>query len=108
METLTIALLVAIAIFAIGNILLIFLERKMNRQRLPIGSANTEVISSKLDVLNKRISHLEQNRIKEIVKEERKEVIIKEPKVICKPKKEKIENKESSYPITKFKRKSKK
>lgn len=103
METLTIALLVAIAIFAIGNILLIYLERKMNRQRLPIGSANTEVISSKLDVLNKRISHLEQNRI-EVIKEEIKE----DTKFVCKPKKEKIENKESSYPITKFKRKSKK
>ncbi len=105
METLTIALLVAIAIFAIGNILLIYLERKMNRQRLPIGSANTEVISSKLDVLNKRISHLEQNRI-EVIKEEIKE----DTKFVCKPKKEKkSESKNTtSYPITKYKRKSKK
>ena len=103
METLTIVLLIAIAIFAVGNILLYFLEKKQKDQRLPIGSAHQEVISSKLDVLNKRVSRLEQNKNENT----KKVIIVKKPKKIT-LKKAKPKKKTGSYPITKYKRKKKK
>ena len=105
METLTIVLLVAIAIFAIGNILLYFLEKKSKENRLPLGEANNEVVSSKLDVLNKRVSRLEQNKNETIKKEV---IVLEKPKKISIKKKEKSKPKNDSYPITKYKRKKKK
>jgi len=96
METLTIVLLIAIGIFLIGNILLYFLEKKQKQketQRLPLGSAGQEVLNSKVEVLNKRVAHLEE-------KEKRKE----KPKVIRTIIKKKPKGK---FPITKYKRKKK-
>lgn len=107
METLTIILLIAIAVFAIGNILLFFLEKRnkdRDAQRLPLGPANNEIISSKLDVLNKRINSLEQKRITDSKKEV---IIIKKPKKIITKRKPKPKVKTGAYPITKYKRKKK-
>jgi hypothetical protein len=95
METLTIVLLFAIGVFLIGNILLLILEKRQQKKeakRLPLGSANQEIINSKVDVLNKRVSRLEE-------KERQKE----KPKVI-KNSKNKPRGK---FPITKYKRKKK-
>ena len=98
METLTIVLLVAIGIFLIGNILLYFLEKKQNQketQRLPLGSAREEVLNSKVEVLNKRVAHLEE-------KEKRKE----KPKIIKAIIKRKAKVKpKGKFPISKYKRK---
>ncbi len=98
METLTIVLLVAIGIFAVGNVLLFLLERKQKQreaQRLPFGSAKEEILNSKVDVLNKRVAHLEE---KERQKQEKPSIITaiikKKPK--------------SKFPITKYKKKKKK
>jgi len=94
METLTIVLLACIGVFAIGNILLYLLERKAKATKLPLGDAKEEVLSSKIDVLNKRVSRLEQN---ETGKAETNVV-----RAIVKQKKQ------TTYPITKYKRKKKK
>jgi len=95
METLTLVLLVAILIFLIGNILLFFLEKKQkskDAKKLPLGSASQQVLNSKVDVLNKRISRLEN---KEKKKPRTIKAIIKKGKA------------KSNYPITKYKRKKK-
>ena len=97
METLTIVLLFAIGVFLIGNILLLILEKRQQKKaakRLPLGSANHEIINSKVDVLNKRVSRLEE---KDRQKEKPKTI-----KAIVK------KEKKPRYPITKYKRKKKK
>lgn len=103
MESLTIILLIAIVVFAIGNILLFFLEKKQ-KKRIIFGNANTEVISSKLDVLNKRISKLEH--CDETIKEKPKTKIIKSKK--SNETKQEEEKPKTMYPITRYKRKKKK
>ncbi|HRS42598.1 MAG TPA: hypothetical protein P5530_01845 [Candidatus Diapherotrites archaeon] len=97
METLTTVLLFAIGVFLIGNILLLILEKRQQKavKRLPIGSASQEIINSKVDVLNKRVSRLEQK--------ERKKEKPKTVKAIVKKEKKKT----TKYPITKYKRKKK-
>lgn len=90
METLTIVLLVCIGVFAIGNILLYLLEKKAKATKLPLGDAKEEVISSKIDTLNKRVSRLEQNETGKLETN-----IVKQKK-------------QTTYPITKYKRKRKK
>lgn len=90
METLTIVLLVCIGVFAIGNILLYLLEKKAKATKLPLGDAKEEVISSKIDTLNKRVSRLEQNETGKLETN-----IVKQKK-------------QTTYPITKYKRKKKK
>lgn len=62
---------------------------------MPIGSASQEIINSKVDVLNKRVSRLEQK--------ERKKEKPKTVKAIVKKEKKKT----TKYPITKYKRKKK-
>jgi ABC-type Na+ efflux pump permease subunit len=106
METLTIILLIAIAVFAIGNILLYFLDKKTKENRLPLGDANNEIVSSKLDVLNKRISRLEQNK-NENNTTKKEIIVVEKTKKIIPKKKEKSKSK-TAYPITKYKRKKKK
>lgn len=104
METLTTVLLFAIGVFLIGNILLLILEKKQKKvKRLPIGSANQEIVSSKVDVLNKRVSRLEE---KERKKEKKKPKTVKA--IVKKKAVEKKEKKSTKYPITKYKRKKKK
>lgn len=96
METLTLVLLFAIAVFLIGNILLLIMEKKQEKKeakRLPLGSASQEIINSKVDVLNKRVSCLEE---KEKIKEKPRTV-----KAIVK------KEKNFKYPISKYKRKKK-
>jgi len=98
METLTIVLLVCVGVFAIGNILLYILEKKT--QKLPVGNATTEVISSKIDVLNKRLSKLELNK-----NEIAKDIIFKKPKKIIQ--KKQISRESKRHPITEYKKKKK-
>lgn len=103
METLTTVLLFAIGVFLIGNILLLILERKQKKvKRLPIGSASQEIVNSKVDVLNKRVSRLEE---KERKKEKKKPKTVKA--IVKKKAAEKKEKKSTKYPITKYKRKKK-
>ena len=59
-------LLIAILIFFIGNFLLIYLEinrRKNTIKQLPLNSKNINcvILESKIDVLNKKVSFLEQH-----------------------------------------------
>jgi hypothetical protein len=93
METLTIVLLVAIMIFLIGIILLFILERRQKNKeakKLPLGSASQEVLNSKVEVLNKRVSRLED---KDKKKPRTIKAIIKKDKA------------KGKFPITKYKRK---
>lgn len=120
METITIILFVAIAIFALGNILLFFLDKK-TKKRLPLNNANAEVLNSKIDVLNKRINTLEQQKIIEKPRIEIQEIKIDKPetkieqktkietqeinteKIVCKNTGK--EKKKTLYPITLYKKK---
>ncbi|MFA5746295.1 MAG: hypothetical protein WC932_05585 [archaeon] len=122
METLTIVLLIAIAVFAIGNILLFFLEKRNKEkdgQRLPLGQATQEVLNSKVEVLNKRVSNLEdktrrtqereiadERKIRVIEKEVKNEIDIR--KKVNKKKAKTLLKIKAHYPITKYKRKKKK
>ena len=62
---------------------MLVLEKRQQKavKRLPLGSASQEIINSKVDVLNKRVSRLEQKErkkekpktVKAIVKKRKKE-----------------------------------
>jgi hypothetical protein len=57
-------LLILIFVFLLGNIFLITLEKQRIR-KLPIGeSVSSKVMDSKLDLLNKRLTKLEFEKLK--------------------------------------------